>query len=255
MSSSTLKNSSKLEYLDEGQGQVLLLLHGLLGTLSNFKEVIEFFPKHSYRIIMPILPIYSSPLIRTGVKSITKSVIDFTHELELQGSILVGNSLGGHISLLLARDYPDDFKAMVLSGSSGLYESGMGASYPRRNNYEYIKKKAQEVFYNPEIATKELIDEVFKVSSNRIKVLKTIAVAKTAVRHNMAKDLQSIKTPTCIIWGKQDIVTPPPVAKEFHALLPDSDLFWVDKCGHVPMMEHPDQFNTLLLDWLRVRSF
>ena len=250
-----LKKSSKLEYLDEGQGQALILLHGLLGTLSNFKHTIDFFSKKSYRVIMPMLPVYSSPLIRTGIRSISKSVIEFIQEIGLRDSILMGNSLGGHIALLLARDHPEYFKGMVIAGSSGLYESSMGASYPKRNNYEYITRKTQEVFYDPEIATKELIDEVYKVSSNRIKVLKTIAVAKTAVRHNMAKDLHSMKTPTCIIWGKQDIVTPPSVAEEFHSLLPDSDLFWVDKCGHVPMMEQPQEFNKILSGWFDSRGF
>jgi pimeloyl-ACP methyl ester carboxylesterase len=52
------------------------------------------------------------------------------------------------------------------------------------------------------------------------------------------------------VWGKQDDVTPPFVAEKFHELLPDSRLQWVDKCGHAPMMEHPDEFNALLREFL-----
>lgn len=251
---SLLKKYNKLDYIDEGSGdRTLILLHGLMGTLSNFKHTIDFFKKRGYRVVMPILPLYSFPLIRTGVRTISKAVVDFIDELGLQGSILVGNSLGGHISLLLAKDYSDRIKAMVLTGSSGLYEKNMGASYPKRNNYEYIKKKAQEVFYDPEVADKELVDDVFAISSNRIKVLKTIAIAKTAVRHNMSKDLPSMNIPVCLVWGRQDLVTPPSVAEDFHRLLPDADLYWIDKCGHVPMMEHPDQFNETLFKWLKAR--
>jgi Predicted hydrolases or acyltransferases (alpha/beta hydrolase superfamily) len=130
----------------------------------------------------------------------------------------------------------------------------MGDSYPKRGDYEYIKKKAEEVFYDPEVATKVLIDEVFELVNDRGKLVKTLAIAKSAIRHNMAKDLPKLNTPTCIIWGKNDKVTPPEVAEEFHKLLPDSELFWVDKCGHAPMMENPEEFNRLLESWLKKRQ-
>ena len=86
-------------------------------------------------------------------------------------------------------------------------------------------------------------------------MLRTLALAKSAIRHNMANELPKIKTPTAIIWGKQDTVTPPNVAKEFHELLPDSNLYWIDRCGHAPMMEHPQKFNTILENWLEARNF
>ncbi len=90
--------------------------------------------------------------------------------------------------------------------------------------------------------------------NDKNKLIRTLAIAKSAIRHNMAKDLPKMKTPTCIIWGKQDNVTPPEVAVEFNELLPNSDLFWIDKCGHAAMMEHPDAFNTILHDWLKAKS-
>ena len=143
----------------------------------------------------------------------------------------------------------------MITGSSGLYENAMGESYPRRGDYEFIKKKAQNVFYDPAVATKEIVDDVYETVGDRNKLVKTLAIAKSAIRHNMAKDLPKMTTPTCIIWGKNDNVTPPEVAEDFHRLLPDSDLYWVDKCGHAAMMEHPDLFNELLSDWLTKRNF
>ena len=89
----------------------------------------------------------------------------------------------------------------------------MGGSYPKRGNYEYIKTKAQEVFYDPAVATKEIVDEVFEVVNDRNKLIRTLAIAKSAIRHNMAKDLPKMQTPTGIIWGENDIVTPPNVAR------------------------------------------
>jgi len=146
--------------------------------------------------------------------------------------------------------YPELVKGLVLTGSSGLYESAMGESYPKRGDYEYIKQKAQNVFYDPAIATKEMVDEVYNTVNDRNKVVRTLAIAKSAIRHNMAKDLPNITMPACIIWGTEDIVTPPSVGEDFHKLLPNSSLYWIEKCGHAAMMEHPDKFNELVSEWL-----
>jgi pimeloyl-ACP methyl ester carboxylesterase len=151
--------------------------------------------------------------------------------------------------------YPEYIKGLVITGSSGLYESAMGSGYPKRGDYEFIKKKAEDVFYDPKIATKEMVDEVYDTVNNRNKLIRTLAIAKSAIRHNMAKDLPNMKQPTCIIWGKNDNVTPPNVADEFHELLPDSDLYWLDKCGHAAMMELPEDFNKILDEWLTKREF
>ena len=110
------------------------------------------------------------------------------------------------------------------------------------------------MFYDPAIATKEIVDEVYETVNDRNKLIKTLAIAKSAIRHNMAKDLPKMNIPTCIIWGKNDNVTPPEVAVEFDSLLPDSDLFWIDKCGHAAMMEHPQEFNNILDNWLNKRD-
>ncbi len=150
--------------------------------------------------------------------------------------------------------FPQKVKGLVITGSSGLYESAMGDGYPKRGNYEFIKKKSEDVFYDPNVATKEIVDEVYATVNDRSKLIKTLAIAKSAIRHNMAKDLPHMLTPTCIIWGKNDSVTPPNVAEEFHSLLPDSELFWIEKCGHAPMMEHPEEFNVLLEKWLTAKN-
>jgi len=125
----------------------------------------------------------------------------------------------------------------------------------RRNLLSYIKKKSEAVFYDPKIATKQIVDEVFESVNDRNKLVRTLALAKSAIRHNMSKELPKMKTPTAIIWGKQDTVTPPNVAEEFYELLPNSDLYWIDKCGHAPMMEHPDEFNIILQKWLNSKNF
>ncbi|MGV8880236.1 MAG: alpha/beta fold hydrolase [Sphingobacteriaceae bacterium] len=244
-----VKEENGFKYIEEGEGEVLLLLHGLMGALSNWERVIETF-KPRYRVIIPMLPIYELPLLTTGVKSLAKYVHKFVQYKKLTEIILLGNSLGGHVGLIYALTHADRLKSMVLTGSSGLYENAFGGSFPRRENYEFIKEKVEFTFFDPAIATKDLVDEVYATVNDRYKVIRILAMAKSAIRHNMSKDLHKIKIPVALIWGKNDRVTPPEVAIEFNQLLPRSELYWIDQCGHAPMMEQPEEFNSILQEFL-----
>ncbi|MGZ3873795.1 MAG: alpha/beta fold hydrolase [Mucilaginibacter sp.] len=244
-----LKEEHGFSYIDEGEGEVLLLLHGLMGALSNWDKVIEDFSPH-YRVIIPILPIYDLPLLTTGVKSLAKYVHKFVKYKRLTDITLLGNSLGGHVALIYVLSHPTLVKAMVLTGSSGLYENAFGGSFPKRENYEFVKEKVEYTFYDPKTATKELVDDVYRIINDRHSVIRILAMAKSAIRHNMNKDLHKIHIPVSLIWGRNDKITPPEVAVEFNQLLPDSELHWIDQCGHAPMMEQPEEFNRYLKGFL-----
>ena len=244
-----IKEENGFKFIDEGEGEVLLLLHGLMGALSNWTDVVTEF-KNDYRVIIPLLPLYDLPLLTTGVKSLAKFVHKFVKYKELQNVTILGNSLGGHVGLIYTLSHQAEVKALVLTGSSGLYENAFGGSFPRRESYDFIKEKVEFTFHDPAIATKELVDEVYQIVNDRAKVIKILAMAKSAIRHNMSKDIHKIKVPVCLIWGKNDRITPPDVAIEFNELLPDSELYWVDECGHAPMMEQPEKFNVYLKQFL-----
>ena len=249
-----LKTEGEFTYAEAGEGPTIIVLHGLMGALSNFGATFNHFPNNGYRVIIPQLPLYTLPLIKTNVKNLAKFLKEFLEFKKIDNAILLGNSLGGHIALYFTKHYPEKVSALILTGSSGLYEKAMGDSFPKRGNYEYIEQKAREVFYDPEIATKELVDDVYSVVNDRMKALKTLSIAKSAIRHNMANDLPEMKLPVCLIWGRQDGVTPPETAEDFHKLLPNSDLFWIEKCGHAAMMERPEEFNTILHTWFTSRK-
>jgi len=244
-----IKEENGFKYIEEGEGEVLLLLHGLMGALSNWTDVVQEFKK-DYRVIIPMLPLYDLPLLTTGVKTLAKFVHKFVKYKKLKNITVLGNSLGGHVGLIYTLNHPDEVKALVLIGSSGLYENAFGGTFPRRESYDFIKEKVEFTFYDPATATKELVDEVYQIVNDRIKVIKILAMAKSAIRHNMSKDIYKIKVPVCLIWGKNDKITPPDVAIEFNQLLPDSELNWVDLCGHAPMMERPIEFNAHLKRFL-----
>lgn len=242
---------NKYEYVDIGKGPVVIFLHGLMGALSNFEKTANIIAKGGYRVIIPSLPIYTLPILNTSAKGISRFLEKFIGDLKLKDVSLLGNSLGGHVALIYTKNNPEIVKRLLLTGSSGLYEKAMGDSFPRREDYNYIKEKTQDVFFDPKIATKELVDEVFESVNSREKVIRILAIAKSAIRHNMAKELPNMKQDACLLWGKNDTVTPPEVAEEFHKLLPNSDLFWFDKCGHAPMMEHPIDFANTCVEWLK----
>ena len=244
-----LKEEHGFSYIDEGEGEVLLLLHGLMGALSNWDRVIEEF-RSEYRVIIPILPIYDLPLLTTGVKTLAKFVHKFVKYKKLKDVTLLGNSLGGHVALIYVLAHPEVVKSMVLTGSSGLYENAFGGTFPRRGSYDFVKEKVEYTFYDPEIASKELVDDVFRIINDRHSVIRILAMAKSAIRHNMKDELHKITIPVSLIWGKNDKITPPEVAVEFSEELPDAELHWIDKCGHAPMMERPDEFNILLKGFL-----
>lgn len=243
----------KYNFIQEGSGPPLLLLHGLMGSLSNFSKMVTFFSSRGYKVYVPELPIYDLPVLNTNLNAIAKFVASFVEDNVKEPVTVVGNSMGGHVGLILTLARPDLVKNLVLTGSSGLYERTFGDSFPRKSDRSYIKKKTQEVFYDPKVATEELVDEVFSVVNDRMKGIKTVMLARSAIKHNMLEDLPKITCPTCLIWGKQDNVTPPEVATDMHKYIQNSDLFWIDHCGHAAMMEKPDEFNNILLEWLQTK--
>src|SRR6478609_3739913 len=244
-----IKSSGKFKYVEEGNGEPLVLLHGLFGALSNFKDLVEHF-KHSHKVIVPMLPLFELDLLHTSVGGLQKFVYKFIELRNYTNVHMLGNSLGGHVALVYILSHPERIKSLTLTGSSGLFENGMGDSYPKRGDKEYIRKKTQLTFYDPAMATEELVNECFEITNNRLKVIKIIALAKSAIRNNLGEELSSIQQPTCLIWGNNDTITPPFVAKEFNKLIPNSELYFIDKCGHAPMMEVPGEFNILLEQFL-----
>ena len=244
-----IKQDGKFKFIEEGTGEPLMLLHGLFGALSNFQYLIEYFRKTN-RVIVPFLPLLEMDLLHTSVGGLQKFVHRFIEHRNYNQVHLMGNSLGGHVALVHILKNPEKIRSLILTGSSGLFENGMGDTYPKRGDKEYIRKKTELTFFDPAMATEELVNEVFEITNNWIKVIKIIALAKSAIRNNLGEELNHIKQPTCLIWGNNDTITPPFVGKEFHRLIPNSELHFVDKCGHAPMMEVPEEFNRILGEFL-----
>jgi pimeloyl-ACP methyl ester carboxylesterase len=244
-----VKEENGFKFVDEGKGPVLLLLHGLFGALSNWEGVVNRFSKN-FRVLIPMLPIYEMPIREAGLEGLTKFVEEFVAFQKLEEMIIMGNSLGGHVALLYTLKNSERVKKLILTGSSGLFEDSMGGSYPKRGNYEYVRERVAYTFYDPNVATAELVDEVFETTKSIPKCMRIVAIAKSAQRNNMADEIPNITAPTLLVWGLNDTITPPIVAHEFNRLIPNSRLKFIDKCSHAPMMEHPEKFNELVEEFL-----
>lgn len=243
----THQRDGKFEFLetDSTKAPTLMLLHGLFGGLSNFEDVIDHFSK-DYNVVVPTLPMFELPLRKVSLTGLVDHLADFFEHKDYRNVHILGNSLGGHVGILYALKNQERLSSIILTGSSGLFESAMGNTFPKRNNYEFIKQKTESTFYDPKTASKELVDEVFSTVTDRNKGLRVIMTAKSAVRHNLADKLHLIKKPTLLIWGKQDEITPPFVGDKFHELIENTELHFIDKCGHAPMMEDSKTFNAIM---------
>ena len=245
-----IHNQNGYKYLDEGEGEVILLLHGLFGALSNWDAVVRKFSR-DYRVMIPLLPVYDRSFSKGGVINLTHFLEGFVEDVGIDNLVIMGNSLGGHIALLYTINNQEKVNRLVLTGSSGLFENSMGGSFPKRGSYEYIKERVEYTFYDPKTISKDYIDEVFETTTSIPKCMAIVGIAKSAQRNNLANELHKVKVPTLLVWGLNDTITPPLVAHDFNRLIVNSKLRFIDKCCHAPMMEQPDKFNAILEEFLK----
>ena len=141
-------------------------------------------------------------------------------------------------------------RALVLTGSSGFLRIRFTDGTFRRKDRDFIREKAALTFYDPAMATDEIVDEAYVTVNDRGRALRLLGFARSAQRETLEDRLHLIDCPTAVIWGRNDRITPPNVAESIGRRIADAELYWIDKCGHAPMMERPQQFNRSLLEFL-----
>ncbi len=248
-----LVKEAGFDYVEEGNGEPIILLHGLFGALSNWTSVLKYF-KQNFTVVIPLMPIYTASLVEPSIEGLTGFISDFIQFKKFDKVNLIGNSLGGHIALFYTLNNPHKTSKMVLTGSSGLFEAGMGQSFPRRSSRDFIRERVEYTFYSPKTTTQELVNEVFEIVNDNNKALRIIKMARSAQRQNLAHKLKEIQCPTLLIWGLNDNITPVPVAHEFHRNIKNSQLAFIDHCGHAAMMEQPERFNLITEKFLLKKS-
>jgi len=250
-----LQQREGFAYIDEGppdaEAPPLLLLHGMLGDLSNWDAAIGALSRAKYRVLAPVLPVYDLPMPETNVGGLAGYARAFAEALDLSSVVLAGNSLGGQVALLYALRAPRSVAAMILSGSSGIYEQRMDADLMRRDSRDFIRERAAVTFYDDAHVTDELVEEMYQLVNDRERAVRLIKMARSTKKNTITDRLSRLTDlPTLLVWGRDDAITPPDVAEEFRQRLPQSQLHFIEECGHAPMIEQPDAFNRLMLAFL-----
>lgn len=242
-------------YIDEGppdaEAPPLLLLHGMLGDLSNWDAAIGALSEAGYRVLAPVLPVYDLPMDETTVGRLAQHAHAFAEALDLAPVVPVGNSLGGQVALIYTLRHRASVAAMILSGSSGIYEERMETGLMRRDSRDFIRERAAVTFYDDALVTDELVEEMYQLVNDRERAVRLIKMARSTKKNTITDRLSRLTDlPTLLVWGRDDVITPPEVAEEFRERLPQSQLHFIEECGHAPMMEQPEAFNRLMLAFL-----
>ena len=249
----SLKSIDGISYAEAGSGSSstpVVLLHGMMGDADNWKHVFGPLAAAGFNVVCPILPVYTLPLRNANLDGVVEFVVSFTQKLGMNRAVIAGNSLGGHIAALYAIRHPERVAGLVLTGASGIYEVEMSTSIMRRKDRNYLRPRVAKTFFDPIHCTEELLDDVIEIINNREKAIRLIKFARSVENTPVRDDLDKIKAPTLLIWGKNDEITPPDVAETFRAGIQGATLHWIDRCGHVPMLEQPAEFCAQLVSFL-----
>lgn len=240
---------SEFRWLERGEGEPVVFLHGLMGRMDHWERTLDAL-EGVCRPISLSLPILEADLPATSIEEVGRYVVRFLDALDIPKAVVGGNSLGGHVALEIALSHGDRVSGLILTGSSGLFERSFTRGVPHRPTGEYVREKMEEIFFDPRLVTPEWVESVRRVVTTPASALRVIRFARAAKRHNLEERLGSIDAPALLVWGKNDRITAPEVAERFHALLPNSRLVFLACCGHAPMLERPEPFNEAVTAWL-----
>ena len=235
--------------VDRGQGVPVVFLHGLVGLNEHWESVVDRVQEHARCVLfgLPLLQLRGEDCSIHGATRLTKK---FLTEYLREPAVLVGNSFGGHVALRIAVENPDLVRGLVLAGSSGLIEKSMVSDVQIRPSRDWLSRKIGELFHDQSKMRQADIDRAHKELSDRGGARAMVKLSRSARRDHLGDRIAQINAPTMLIWGRQDIVTPPEAAEGFQRLIRGSQLVWLDRCGHAPMIECPDRFAGAMLEFV-----
>jgi pimeloyl-ACP methyl ester carboxylesterase len=236
--------------IDAGSGTPVVFLHGLVGLNDHWESVAASI-QHRCRCIMLELPLLDLTGEDCSIQGATELTARFLRSyLPDQPAVLVGNSFGGHVAAKLAIEHQALVRGLVLAGASGLIEKSMVSDIQIKPSREWLERKIGELFHDKSKMNMGDVDRAFAELSHKSKARAMVRLSRTARRNHLGDQLASISAPTLIIWGRQDIVTPPEACEQFQAKVRGSRVVWIDNCGHAPMIEADALFARALNDFL-----
>jgi len=229
------------DVVDCGLGMPVVFLHGLVGLNEHWGKVVDRISSR-VRCVTLEVPLLSLRGVDCSLSAVSAMTMQFLDREIGEPAVLVGNSFGGHVALRVTHERPELVHSLVLAGSSGLIERTVVKGAPVRPTREWLVEKIGELFYDKSKMDPGDVDRAYELLNERGGARAMVKLSKSARRDNMTDDLADIHQPTLLLWGKEDIVTPPSAGQGFSELMPDARLCWLDHCGHAPMIEAPEQF-------------
>lgn len=260
-----------IRYFDQGGGPVVLLIHGLGGAAVNwFRNIGPL--SQSYRVIALDLPSFGQsemPEVSPDEASygyFTSFLKDFLGKLGVKKTVLVGSSMGGGIAIDFTLRFPQRVEKLVIVSGSGLgrevslykilFQSAVHEGMARiLGNKNLTKQLARLVVYDPKVVDEESMMAYINWRKNP-KVKKIIvslgskAVGLRGQKWLFVDRLKEIACPTLIVWGRNDQILPFKQGLKAHELIKGSKLVAFNRCGHIPHLERPGEFNRTLLEFL-----
>jgi pimeloyl-ACP methyl ester carboxylesterase len=239
-----------------GTGAKVVFLHGLVGLNEHWEDVVRQMCGSADCTMLEI-PLLALEGDDCHIEGATQIVAKFLAEHILpkdaklsDRAILVGNSFGGHVALKLAIEYPHLVRGLILAGASGLIEKSIVSTIEIRPSKDWLRKKIEELFYDRSKMKESDLDRAFEALSNRGGARAMVKLSRSARKNHLGDKLHKVHVPTQLIWGRQDIVTPPEAADGFLKGIKDCQIEWFENCGHAPMIECPNLFAATSLSYL-----
>jgi pimeloyl-ACP methyl ester carboxylesterase len=243
-----------MRYAQAGHsGPTVVYLHGLLGRPADFRDPMQILSERFRQIAfqMPIdAPHTGLPDPHSSIAELSVSVHELMCELDLDDVTLVGHSLGGQVAVDYCSRYPERVSRLVLTASAGLYEQNVSHGVRPHPCPDYIREIGRDVFYDPIHITDEHIQFTRELLTERSSIRFLLRLAKATRDRPVGSMLHQIDIPALIVWGRDDVITPPFVAEEFQRRLPRAQLTFIDECGHAPPVEHPRAFARALGEFI-----
>jgi pimeloyl-ACP methyl ester carboxylesterase len=256
----------KIHYFEAGSGPTVILLHGLGGDAANWAQTVPALAAR-YHVFVPDQVGFGQsdkPLIDYRVSTLVDFLTEFCNMLAISKASVVGNSLGGWTALAFTLVHPDKVDRLVLVDSAGYSPARTGGERLSRDSLlvltaptlEATRRLMQLIFYHQQMITDSFVHQAYAAKLQKNdgytidRFLDSIARGEDVVDGKLG----SIKVPTLIVWGREDRLTPPVIAKALGEDISGSRTVFIDQCGHVPQIECAAPFNKALLDFLTAGS-
>lgn len=253
----------KVRYFEEGQGETVILIHGIGQAMYTFRKNVRVLSEHCHVVALDLIGhgFSSKPEIDYTIDEFSKLIVDFMDAMEIEKASLLGFSTGAIIALDVAIKYPDYVKQLFL-----LSPGGVTRSYPSllKNlstpiisdiiftffNQSMIKNVLEQAYYDSTNLTKDVIRHYHKVLSNKENLDACILAYSNWDDENIAYELSSVQAPAYIFWGEEDSWHPIEMLELYEDALPEVYSATIAHCGHLLHEECADEINKKLISIL-----